>query len=117
MPQQPSENLFNLLGFRATGDLGGMTAWTTQRNRTVWIDKAPPLNPPSPLQSQFRNQFRLAATAWRALSPATRDAWLAAARKAHLYITGYNLWVWYQRTKDAATIRTIERQTGEQLIG
>lgn len=93
-----------------------MTAWTTRRNRTVWIDKAPPLNPPSPLQIQFRNQFRLAAAAWRALTPAKRAAWLRAAKKAYLYITGYNLFIWYQRTKDDASIQTIERQTGESLL-
>jgi len=116
MPRRPPKKFRSFLGFRPTGDLGGMTAWTNQRGRVVWIDKSPPLNPPSVLQQQFRDQFRLAATAWRAMPAERRAAWLLAARRAHLYITGYNLWVWFQRTNDAETIRTIERQTHLSLL-
>lgn len=104
------------LGFNPTGDLGGFTCWTNMAGRVIWIDKAPPLNPPSTLQSQMRNLFRMYATAWRALPAERRAAWLRAAKAAHLYVTGYNLWVWYQRTLDVPTIRTIERQTGETLL-
>lgn len=116
MPSTPRKNPICFIGLHPTGDLGGLTAWTNQAGRVVWIDKSPPLNPPSTLQSQMRNLFRLYATAWRALPVARRLAWLRAARKCHLYATGYNLWVYYQRTLDAATIRTIERQSGETLL-
>lgn len=116
MPQQPDERRFTPLGLRPTGDLGALTYWTTKRGRVVAILKAPPLNPPSIMQQHMRDQYRLIATQWRALHPNTRAAWLRAAKKARLYVTGYNLFVWYQRTHDRAAIQTIERQTKETLL-
>lgn len=116
MPATPRKNPISFIGFNVTGDLGGMTAWRNMGGRIVWIDKSPPLNPPSTLQTQFRNMYRQYAAAWRALPAARRAAWLRAAKDAHLYVTGYNLWTYYQRTLDEPAIRTIERQTGETLL-
>lgn len=116
MPATPRGQPFTLLGWNPTGDLAGMTAWTNKGGRIVWIAKSPPLNPPSTLQSQMRNLFRLYAAAWRAMPTSRQAAWLRAARKARLGVTGYNVWIWYQRTLDQETIRTLERQTGEVLL-
>lgn len=110
------QRLLRFLGFNVTGDLGPWTFYTSKRAGIVWFVKAPPLEPPSPLQVHQRNKFRLVGYLWRALSPEQRQAWLAAQAKAGLGITGYNLFTYYVTTGDAPAIQTIERQTGLELI-
>jgi hypothetical protein len=105
-----------LLGFNATGDLGPLTAYTSRRAGTVWFPKAPPLKPPSIPQIRMRDRMRLAAQAWKALSNEARQRWHDACRRAHLYIHGYNLWVWYQITRSRSGLSTIERQSGLSLL-
>lgn len=114
--QVPSPKLLTLIGLQPTGDLGPLTAYTSARAKPVWFAKTNPLSPPSIMQTRMRNFFRLSAFAWRSLSQPQRQAWSRAAITARLRITGYNLFVWYQRTADAAPIRTIERLSGESLI-
>lgn len=116
MAQAPEPKLLTLMGFNATGDLGALTMYTSQRGHMVAFPKTNPLNPPSYMQHKMRNFFRICATQWRALSPEAREAWSRAALHAGLRVTGYNLFLWYQRTLDRPTIETIERQSGESLI-
>lgn len=111
----PNSKTLNLIGLRPTGDLGPLTGYTSKRGKPVWFLKAPPKTPPTFWQTSQRNTFRLAADYWRDLSPQQRQAWLDAAKRARLNIGGYNLWLWYQLTKDRATIRTVERQSGITL--
>lgn len=106
----------SLLGFNATGDLGGLTAYTSRKGRTVWFKKSPPLRPPSYHQRVMRNRFRTIATSWNALIPDRRSAWIRAARTARLRIGGYALYLWYQTTRDRAAIATVERLSGETLL-
>ena len=105
-----------LLGFNATGDLGGLTAYTSRKGRTVWFKKSPPLRPPSYHQRVMRNRFRNIALTWSALAADRRAAWIRAAHAARLRIGGYALFVWYQFHQSRATIQTIERLTKEQLL-
>lgn len=114
--QERTKHVLSILGFNPTGDLGPLTAYTSQRGKAVWFDKTNPLNPPSPMQTKIRNLFRIYAIAWRALSEPKRQAWLDAATHARLRITGYNLWTYWQRTADAETIHTVERLSGITLI-
>ena len=116
MPKSPPQSRFCLLGWHPTGDLAGVTYWTTQRGKIVQIPKSPPLNPPSVLQSQMRNYFRLAATAWRALTPEQRQRWGLASERLYLRCTGYNIWVWYWRFRDRETIATIQHQSKLELL-
>lgn len=88
-------SIWQYLGFRPTGDLGPLTFYTTRRGETVFFPKAPPLNPPSYLQTVQRNRFRTAAKTWKALPELERQNWEAVTRKAKLTINGYNLFVWY----------------------
>lgn len=113
--QQLHPPSLSIMGWNITGDLGPLTAYTSQRGNTVWFDKTNPLNPPSLMQTKIRNLIRLAATSWRAQTPAEREAWNQAAARAHLTISGYNLWTWFQRHRDLGTLRTIERQSGVTL--
>lgn len=106
---QQVNNLYELLGHSMQGDLAGWTCYTSKRNKVIWFVKSPPLEPASPTQRAIRNLFVLNATVWRAMPPASRATWLAAADAAHLRIHGYNLFVWWMRTKDNASLATIER--------
>ena len=110
----PPFHLF--LGWNATGDIGDITAYTAVGRATVWFEKSPPHKPRSYHQTVNRNRFRAIAQAWRFLSPERRASWLNAARLAHLRITGYALFVWYQMKRNPGPIKTIERLTGEQLL-
>lgn len=112
----PNDKTLNLLGFGPTGDLGPLTGYTSKRRRPVFFLKSPPTSPPTQWQTRQRNVFRLLARNWQALTPAKRAAWQAAAFDARLNITGHNLFVWYHSVGDPETIRTIENQTGINLL-
>ena len=112
----PKAKLLTILGLQPTGDLGPLTGYTSKRGKPVWFLKAPPTKPPTGWQVHQRNKFRLAAVQWAMLLEQERQAWLDAARLAHLTITGYNLFVYYHCTHDRATIATIEHQSGVQLL-
>lgn len=113
-PLDPS--LFDFLGWNTQGDLGGWTFYTTRRGDLVFFPQAPPLNPPTPDQIWQRNKFKLVAKVWNALLATTREAWNTAAVSANLRIHGYNLFSYYQLTKDRPAIRTVERNTHIQLL-
>lgn len=106
----------NFLGFRPTGDLADLTAYTSARGKVVWFKKAPPLKPPSPRQVHQRLIFGNAARGWKLLTEATRNAWINAAHRAHLHLSGYLLYMVWSLLRDRATIRTIERQSGVDLL-
>lgn len=112
----PKDRKLNFIGFRPTGDLADLTSYTTKLNQTTWFSKAPPMKPPSPLQSRQRARFKLAAEAWNAMTRSEKDAWLKAAKLAHLHLSGYSLWLWYCLRRDRTVIRTIERQSGQTLL-
>ncbi len=112
----PNDKTLNLLGFSPTGDIGPLTGYTSKRRRPVFFLKAPPTTPATPWQTHQRNVFRLVARNWQALTPAKRADWATAARTAHLNITGYNFFLWYHTVGDLETVRTIENQTGINLL-
>lgn len=106
----------NFIGLRPTGDLANLTAYTSKRNRTVWFPKSPPLKPPSIRQLHQRLLFGNAARGWSQLTQATQDDWNEAARRAHLYLSGFLLYMVWSLTPDRPTINTIERQSGITLL-
>lgn len=105
-----------LIGFNATGDLGPFTIYTSRTKRTVWFRKSPPTSPPSIRQLHYRNRFRCAAAAWRALPQGDRDAWNLACQRAGLYLCGYALWLWWQIRRDRPALRTVERLSRVSLL-
>jgi hypothetical protein len=109
-------NWISSLGLHPTGDLGPYTIYTTKRNRVVAFPKAPPTSPPTRPQQHQRDLFRLAACTWRAFLPARRAAWTSAARRAHLTITGYNLFVHAITTGRRDTVATVARQAKIALL-
>jgi len=110
------EDLVRWMGFNSQGDLGPWTFYTDKRHNLVYFVKAPPLEPPSILQSSVRNKIRLAAYTWRALSTDEQSRWELAAKRAHLRIHGYNLFVFWILKRDDAAIETIERLSRVQLL-
>jgi len=115
MPRR-TEDLLRWMGWNAQGDFGPWTFYTDKRKGLVYFEKAPPLEPPSQLQTTVRNAYRLAAYTWRALPQSAHDDWELASKRAHLKINGYNLFVYWITTKDNPCIRTIERITHVNLI-
>ena len=109
-------DVLKLIGMQPTGDLGHLTCYTSRRAGTVWFPRSPPTTPAQPWQRRQRNRFRLAAQGWRHLDETSRQRWKTAARLARLYVSGYNLWLWWQLTHKRAHLRTIERQSGIQLV-
>lgn len=104
------------LGFRPTGDLDGLTIYTTKRRKTVFYNRAPPTKPPTVTQRMMRSAFRTAALAWQGMPPSQRANWHKAASKAHLYLNGYTLWTYWCTKRDQPTIRTIQHQSGVNLL-
>jgi len=111
-----NRSILGVLGWRTQGDIGPWTFYTSRRNHLVYFVKAPPLEPPSPMQTRQRNRFRNAGYAWQSLPPAARARWLLAAKRARLAVGGYNLFTHYFTKHDDATIQTVERLTGLRLI-
>lgn len=104
------------IGFNATGDLGDFTIYTSRRAGTVWFLKAPPKKPATIRQLHYRNQFKLIGAAWNALPAAVRANWTAAAGNARLFISGYNLFTWWQLKRDLPTLNTILRHAGVDVF-
>jgi hypothetical protein len=104
-----------LLGQNAQGDLGPYTIYQTRKGRRVIYLRAPPKTPPSDHQRQMRLRWTVVATAWRALPPAVRSAWLTTAKRSGIRIGGYNLWLWYTLKPDPAALATICRLAGTNL--
>lgn len=108
--------LLRFLGMRPTGDLGPLTIYTNKRNRMVAFPKAPPEKPASMFQNAQRNRFRAIGRLWQTLTKEQRDDWQTAADRAGLYCTGFNLFLYFEITRDQSSIQTIERQTGRTLL-
>lgn len=109
-------NLLRFMGLNSQGDFGPWTFYTGRRGQLVFFVKAPPLEPPSPLQASQRNAFRLNGYVWRQLSPQHQADWEKASKRAHLKINGHNLFTFWNLTKDNAAIYTVERLSRIRLI-
>lgn len=110
------QNILTAIGWNPTGDLGPYTIYTRHRGTPVLYPRAPPKQPPSRKQLYKRAAFTFAGRQWAALDPHRKQAWALAARRARLRISGYNLYTYYLISRDRPAIRTIERQSGLELI-
>lgn len=113
---QTTDRRLRWVGFKPTGDLAGLTCYTSKKRQVVWFIKSPPKVAPSLLQIRHRRLFGAAALAWSSLSSDVRERWTLAARRSRLFLTGYTLFMVWTLTPDRGTIRTIERITGIQLV-
>jgi hypothetical protein len=111
----PVHTIFRIIGLKCQGDLGPITCYTDRHNRVVWYPKAPPKEPPTDLQLTRRARFTLAGQLWNELTIEQREEWTLAARRAHLRISGYNLFTYLITSHRYDVIKTIEFQSDIQL--
>lgn len=106
---------FALLGFRVTGDIGGVSVWTDRHGRKTLYPIAPPKHPASTEQALFRTRFGQAVAAWKALTPTQKENLENACRMMSLRLTGQNLYVSAALKNMNANVQAIARQTGLTL--
>ena len=116
MPHQKPARLLNLFGLVIWGDFGPTTLYRDHRRRLVSFAKTWPAKPPTDAQQTQRDALTATAAAWQALTPAQRAEWNTAARRASLYMHGYDLFVHWSLTGDDTAMQTLERQTNTDLI-
>lgn len=102
----------SLLGIYVSGDLGGLTIYTTKHGKKVWYQEAPALKPASAMQQAQRDRFASAQAEWKSLSPSIKADLEALVNKASLCLTGQNLWIRVAIRHEAETLNTLMRQTG-----
>lgn len=115
MAQTPPK-ILSFIGFNPTGDFAAWTIYTSRRRGVVWFSKSPPKKAPSYKQVHQRDRFRAVASLWRRLLPTERQKWARACARAHLSLSGYCLYVFWQTKRDILTIRTIERLAHVTLV-
>lgn len=107
--------LFNFFGWNPTGDFGPWTIYTAKNKKPVMFIKAPPTKPPTYRQQYHRAQWTAFARSWKHMAKQERKLWELATKRASLYLTGYNLFVWWRTTHDTATLESIIRQSGVEI--
>lgn len=110
------DSYLNFLGLGIQGDIGPYTCYRSSRGGVIWFLKAPPRCPPSDLQNQLREKWRLIIVDWTELDAATRANWDLICDEGSLYINGINLYIWWRCSQDDSIIHTLERQTGITLL-
>ena len=116
MAQQRLEDLFCILGLHLGGDIAALTFYRNKRGKLTFFDKAPPLTPPTDLQTHERNKFRLNAIHWNNLSNSEQAQYELAARRSSICMTGFNLFTHFNLIADPDAKKTISRQTRTSLV-
>ena len=109
-------SIFQFLGVLTNGDCGPYTFYTDHRKHLVVFLKTWPHDPATYNQKLNRDRWRHAAQRWQRLAPADRDLWRQISLRAHLTISGYNLFIYYTVNNGTAEIETLQRQTGLDVI-
>lgn len=105
--------ILGFLGFNTTGDLGPYTLYTRYNGALVYYARTPALNPASPAQQLQRAKWTAAAKGWHDSAAEVKHRWERITRATSAKLTGYNLFIYWATTEDAATVRTMARQAGE----
>jgi len=114
MPR-PDDNIIKILALTLDGDAFGLTMYTNRHHKIVAFPQAPPRVPPTTNQIFQRDRLRTIALTWRLLTAPQRAMWAAAARFAHLSITGYNLYTVCKMRNDWSYALTVSAQSGIPL--
>lgn len=109
-------SIFQFLGVLTNGDLGPFTFYTSRRGRLVFFPKSWPKDPATFHQTLYRNRWKHAAIRWRGLSQDLRRDWERMAKRAHLTISGYNLFMFYILGKGTKVVETIQRVAHMNVI-
>lgn len=109
-------SIWQFLGVLTNGDLGPYTFYTNKRGHLVVFLKTWPKDPASYNQKLNRDKWRHAALRWQSLDQSVRDLWRDLGYRAHLTISGYNLYMHYITGKGTATVETCQRLTNIDVI-
>lgn len=109
-------SIFQFLGVITNGDAGPYTFYTSHRKRLVIFLKTWPHDPATYHQKLNRDKWRHAAVRWRSLDQSTRDNWDKISKRAHLTITGFNLFMHYMTKNGTTTVEAVERAAGINVI-
>lgn len=112
--QNPS--IFTAWGWNPTGDFGPLTVYTAKNKKPVMFLKAPPKTPATYRQRFIRDRMTFIARYWSMISKEKKEDWERASKRAHLRMTGYNLFQWFWWHNNRTVLRTIERQSGVKLL-
>jgi hypothetical protein len=83
----------DLIGFRVSGDVDGLTIYTDRFGRKVAYKKSWPDKPATPSQALCRARFRAAMAEWKNLSSYQKEEYEQASLALSLCMTGHNLFV------------------------
>lgn len=108
-------HLIDLIALECTGDIDGLTTYTSRRGGKVFFPAAPPEVPSSSAQLLQRSRWSAGMWLWANASNETRAAYRRAVRTARLRITATNLWLSLYLRPDPAALATINRLSGETL--
>lgn len=106
----------SLWAYLAWGDFADFTFYRGHQCQVIVFLKTWPDKPPSSEQLAHRAKYKAAVDAWWVLSPAQREQWHLACRRASLTMHGFNLWMHWKLTADDEAIATLERQTSTTLF-
>lgn len=109
-------SLLNFFGLQVQGDIGPITCYRSARKPLIWFPKAPPKTPLSAIQAAQVQKWVNIINDWKDLPSAQRANWLAIASKAGLSIQGFNLYIWWRSHQDDTIIKTLEHQTGIDVL-
>ena len=109
-------SIWQFIGVLTNGDLGPYTFYTSRRKRLVVFLKTWPKDPATYNQTLNRDRWRHASVRWKALDQSTRTAWSDLGRAANCNVSGYNLFIHYITGKGLLTIRTLQRNTGINVL-
>lgn len=109
-------SIFQFLGINTNGDVGPYTMYTSHRKRLVVFLKTWPKQPATYAQTLYRNRWRHAAFRWNSLSTSTQDDWNKLSYLGHCTVTGYNLFMFYILGNGDDVIKTLQHQTGVDVI-
>lgn len=102
----------NILGLIVSGDVDGLTIYTDRHGRKIAFPKAPPKEPPTPLQVALRARFRAAQQAYMAETITEKALWEDLTKAVSLALTGQNLYIHVAMKHTFPFLDTLMAQSG-----
>jgi len=88
-----SKAVIDCLGINVSGDLAGLTIYTTRRGKKVSFLQSPPTKALSVWQLAWQRNFRWGMFLWRDLTQSERENYGRVCDLASLCMLGHNLWL------------------------